>query len=86
MFISQRVVSDAFSELGGFVVAESYRGQGIGRMLLGAAESWALEQGMQKLRVRTRVERQDAHVFYGRVGFSRKKEQCVYDKFLGPDA
>jgi len=81
-----RLESGAFSELGGLVVAESHRGQGIGRMLLGAVEDWTLEQGIRKLRVRTRAERKEAHEFYERVGFSNAKEQCVYDKYLGPAA
>jgi GNAT superfamily N-acetyltransferase len=85
VFKTLRVESNAFSELGGFVVDEHHRGQGIGRMLLGAAEEWALARGLPKLRVRTRSGRAEAHAFYEQRGFSLKKEQYVYDKSLGPE-
>jgi len=86
VFAALRVESAPFAELGGFVVAESHRGRGFGRRLLNSAELWSAERGMLKLRVRTRIERKEAHAFYSRMGFSRTKEQRVYDKSLGPVA
>ena len=50
VFVAHRLESDAFAELGGFVVAENQRGHGIGRLLLPAAEKWVLDQGLGKLR------------------------------------
>ena len=86
VFQTQRVESDAFSELGGFVVAESCHGRGIGRSLLAAAEKWVKARGVATLRVRSRSSRSGAHAFYERMGFSLVKEQHVYDKSLGPIA
>lgn len=82
VFIAFRVESGAFAELGGFVVGKDRRGQGIGTRLLEAAEQRILELGYQKLRVRARSTRTNAHTFYQRLGFSKTKEQNVYDKHL----
>ena len=86
VFLARRIESNPFAELGGFVVAEQYRGRGFGKVLLAAAEDWCAEQGVLRLRVRTRSERAGARGFYERLGFSLAKEQHVYDKPLGPSA
>lgn len=85
VFVAHRLESDAFAELGGFVVAENQRGRGIGRLLLLAAEKWVLERDLEKLRVRSRSERDQAQGFYRRLGFQLSKEQHVFDKKLDPD-
>lgn len=82
VFIAPRVESDLFAELGGLVVAEGARGQGIGRGLVEAAARWTQTQGVDTLRVRTRSDRRGAHAFYERLGFERTKVQRVYSKPL----
>jgi hypothetical protein len=50
-----------------------------------AAEDWARNQGLDRLRVRTRASRKEAHAFYEGRGFNLTKEQRVYDrKIEGP--
>lgn len=80
VFLTLRVESDPFAELGGFVVEEQHRGCGAGRRLLAAVEKWVIDRGAGKLRVRCQLNRFDAHRFYERLGFSRIKEQLVFDK------
>ncbi|MDJ0762851.1 MAG: GNAT family N-acetyltransferase [Myxococcota bacterium] len=80
VFLARRIESETFSEIGGLVVTEQYRGQGIGRSLLGAAENWGRGKGIKRLRVRSRSTRHDAHAFYKQLGFSLTKEQWVLDK------
>lgn len=86
VFFALRVESDPFAELGGFVVGDRFRGQGIGTRLLETAEQRIIQRGLQKLRVRSRSTRTNAHTFYQRLGFSKTKEQYVYDKQLNTGA
>jgi GNAT superfamily N-acetyltransferase len=80
VFISLRVTSRPFGELGGLVVDEQFRGRGIGRLLLGAAEEWAILEGVDSLRVRSRSDRTDSHAFFERANFALTKDQLVFDR------
>jgi ribosomal protein S18 acetylase RimI-like enzyme len=82
VFLALRIESKSFGELGGLVVSEEYRGRGVGRSLLSAAEEWASARGLSKLRVRTRSSRSEAHDFYKKQGFLVTKEQYIFDKDL----
>lgn len=81
-FTAIRIGSAPFAEIGGLVVAESYRKQGVGSRLVAAAENWANECGQGTLRVRTRISRTTAQDFYLRSGFRKIKQQAVFDKYL----
>ena len=80
VYISLRIESNPFGELGGFVVAEDHRRRGIGRALLGAAETWLTGRGIETIRVLCRSTRVDAHAFFEQAGFSMTKDQRVFDK------
>ncbi len=82
VFLARRIESDLFAELGGLVVAEDRRGMGIARALLKAAEAWATARGSTRIRVRSRSSRTGAHTFYRQYGFTRIKEQEVFEKTL----
>lgn len=82
VFISFRLESDPFPEIGGLVVSSKYRNKGIGKLLVKAAEKWAQEKGFTKIRVRSRIERSDAKRFYEREGYLVKKSQNVFEKSL----
>lgn len=68
------------AEIAALIVDEKYRGQNIGQALLAEAESWAFEQGIQLLRLRSAVTRTDAHRFYQREGYTLAKTSCVFTK------
>lgn len=53
------------------VVDATFRGCGIGRALMAAAERWAAEQGCVLLEVTSNQRRVDAHKFYEGLGFER---------------
>jgi len=84
-FLAFRVESDPFAEIGGFIVTEEFRRQRIGKCLLAAVEEWVIQNGVTKLRVRSRSNRVDTHTFFERLGFSKSKQQHVFDKSLKTD-
>lgn len=83
VFISYGVESDPFAEIGGLVIAQAYRQNSLGSMLISEAEKWVRKSGVGKLRVRSRVERKEALSFYLKKGFNLYKQQNVLDKKMG---
>ena len=51
------------------VVAESARGLGIGKRLVGEAEAWAKRRGAGKIALTSALHRVEAHDFYKRLGY-----------------
>ncbi len=86
VFESLHVESARSAEIGGLIVESRRRDHGIGTALLDAAEAWARQRGIERLRVRTNIVRTDAHRFYVRQGFAVLKQQDVLTKALSPDA
>jgi len=82
VFAAMRLESEAFAEIGGIVVDSSYRNRGIGKTLLECAEQWAAQKDLTKMRVRSRISRNEAHCFYKSCGFMQSKTQHVFDKSL----
>lgn len=80
---SLHLADDEDVEVLGLVVAQNARGSGVGVELLRFAEGWAARAGSVRVRVRSRIERERAHNFYAREGYSRVKVQVVLDKPLG---
>ena len=80
VFKAKRLFIDPFSELGGLVVGNNFRGKGIGTTLLAASETWAKENGCFEMRVRSNVIREEAHIFYLDHGYLSNKEQKIFIK------
>jgi GNAT superfamily N-acetyltransferase len=61
------------------VVQSDFRGKGIGKHLLSKAESWAKNQGAISMSLNSgnRSEREGAHLFYQRMGFTAKSTGFV---------
>ncbi len=74
--------SGSFAEIAGLVVAGSRQNTGIGSRLVAAAEHWASSRGVERIRVRTNVIRQQARSFYRNRGYKLTKTQEVFDKLL----
>ena len=77
--------SEPYGEIGGLVIAEDLRSQGIGKALLAAAESWIKQRGIQRALVRSRITRERTHQFYLREGYTQTKTSAVFVKPLSPD-
>jgi GNAT superfamily N-acetyltransferase len=82
VFASLRIESGSFAEIGGLVVMEAQRRTGVGRALVEVAEQWTWERGLTMLRVRTNVNRSEAHDFYRKLDFREIKTQKVFVKEL----
>jgi PhnO protein len=78
--MQRRLQSPDFALIGGLIVAEQYRGHGIGRRLCDTAEQWAWAHGAARVRVTSRSTRADAHRFYVRDGFEAVKTSVVFEK------
>lgn len=74
--------SDPRIEIGSFVVDESCRSQGVGRLLLEHAEQWARSQGYKEASLRSNVIRGRAHLFYENFGYRVNKTQKSFRKVL----
>lgn len=73
-FVEERAVVE------GLVVDAEARNAGIGAQLLHAAEVWAAGAGARAMLVRSNVVREDAHRFYAREGYRRRKSQHIFEK------
>ena len=51
------------------VVDSSQRGRGVGHALMNEAERWARSRGLSSVALYTRIDRNDAHAFYERIGY-----------------
>ena len=77
-FIANRVASTSFLEIGGLVVSSEFRKKGIGKKLVKYAIKWANERNL-KTRVRCNSKRASSHEFYSAIGFSKTKEQYIFE-------
>ena len=76
------LVSEPFVELEGLIVTASARRRGGAGELIAAVERWTLAREVVELRVRARVERNVADLFYRQQGFALEKQQRVFAKRL----
>ena len=79
---TRHLESDPGAEIGGLVVDEAARGQGVGSALMTSAEAWAKERGYDVVRIRTNVVRLEAHEFYKSRGYQVTKSQYRLGKSL----
>lgn len=63
-------------------VEDGYRGNGLGRLLLDAVETWARADGCEAVRLVSSFSRTQAHAFYLHCGYRLRKEQKNFIKHL----
>ena len=72
--ISRRVVIHRPAALGritALIVSKELQGEGVGRMLVDAAEEWMRKKGCQLVEVTSNDRRAAAHAFYRHMGYER---------------
>ena len=69
--VSRDLTSGETAEVVAILVAKTYRRRGVGRHLIAAAETWALESGRARLLLRTDVVRTEAHAFFTALGYEK---------------
>lgn len=76
------VMADPQAEIAGLVVAQGYRGFGIGKLLMRQVEQWALDRGCGAVCLRSNIIRKQAHAFYERLGYTNIKTSLTFRKDL----
>ncbi len=80
--VSPTLETDQVAELGGLVVEETVRGQGVGKILMSRAEEWARRNNCRELWLRSNVTRKQAHRFYQALGYEIIKTSYTLRKHL----
>lgn len=80
VYATHLLESPSFAEIGGLVVRAGSGRIGAGRALVEAADGWAKSQGLDRVRVRSNVQRAEAHRFYPACGFTLIKTQHNYER------
>jgi GNAT superfamily N-acetyltransferase len=70
-------------EIVALVVDPTYRSQGVGAAIVHAGEQWAKERGASSMMLGTRGDRDRAHRFYAREGYTQ--DGLRFRKPFGPD-
>ena len=81
---SPYVVARPTATLQSLLVTERFRGEGIGRALVAAAEQWAAEHGAEMLKAKTWEFAAGPLVFYESLGYRTLRRELV--KTLSPRA
>ena len=63
--------NDPSARIVALVVEVQCRGRGVGRALVQAAETDLAERSISRLTLNTRLTREEAHVFYKRLGYEK---------------
>lgn len=80
--LREAIIEGGRADIEGLVVEDEYRGNGIGRLLVQAAEGWARQRNCTSMRLASNVVRERAHEFYRRLGYDVLKTQHAFKKSL----
>lgn len=80
--VARDLSSEESAEVVAIVVTKTYRRRGVGRHLIAAAETWALESGRARLLLHTDVVRTDAHAFFTALGYEKSSTTLEFNRDL----
>jgi GNAT superfamily N-acetyltransferase len=73
---------DLFVNIIGLAVASEFQGQGVGKALMIATETWAKNNGAKGVRLNSGEKRLEAHAFYEKIGYDKAKLQANFQKMF----
>lgn len=79
-YLRPLLISKLSAEVGGIVIQETCRRQGLGKRLLQHIETWAGGRGCQIVTLYSGMQRDTAHHFYPKIGYTRVKSSWKYEK------
>lgn len=65
------------------IVDAARRGRGIGKILMQAAEDWAVQRGYRSVSLHSKTARADAHKFYDALGYELIATSHLFRRRLG---
>lgn len=80
--LREAITDGGRADIEGLVVEDEYRGNGVGQLLVQAAENWARRRNCTSMRLVSNVVRERAHEFYKRLGYDVLKTQHAFKKSL----
>jgi GNAT superfamily N-acetyltransferase len=85
LFMAWKSTYGRFGLIRRFVVADGWRGRGVGRRLLEAAVARCQEENAAFLELTVDVTNPEAHAFYKREGFSEDRVEVIMRKPIGDE-
>ena len=76
------IYADTMINVVALAVDKQYKGKGIGKKLLKAAEHWGMSIGINYVRLNFSMNREGAHKFYIKQGYENDKVQLRFLKKL----
>lgn len=76
------LLAGARADIAALVVDGRVRRKGYGAKLLQRAEEWARTHGLELVRLRSNIKREDAHRFYEKNGYAKVKTAFQFTKSL----
>lgn len=80
--IKTEILSGPQARIDGVVVDLNFRGGGVGRKLMEAAEKWAKENSSVTMKLNSNIKRTETHKFYEKLGYTNAKMQYQFKKEL----
>lgn len=81
-YICDLIIMPTQAILLGLVVDEKYRHNRIGYSLMQQIEQWASLAGCEGILLRSNIKRQEAHLFYEKIGYTNIKQSLTFSKKL----
>ena len=78
----ESVYSDTGLNILGLAVDPDFRGNGVGKKLIGYIEKYAMDNGISFIRLNSANHRVEAHKFYENIGYTSDKLQKRFIKYF----